>query len=158
MRNKPLSHTIESQSPLSQIDKPNFTPYIINISGKKTATGKEEAKQTLTDDKIKELVLEQINKKIEDFKQDQNIKLIEFLGIFVAILSFVVIFINVSLSKLTFLQIAILLPLFAVVLLIFVIGIEVIIRGEKKSYFLWTLLIILIILLFIIYFFRNKLV
>jgi len=108
---------------------------------------------------------EAINKGFKIFKEQQDLEmakirreldenkfnLVEFLGVFVAILSFVIVFINVSL-KLNFIQLILAFPLLAIIMLLFIVGLDLIIRKNNNYTHLKWLIGILILYFLIIYF------
>lgn len=96
-------------------------------------------------DKLKSS-LEKTKKEFEDFKKEQNIKLIEFLGIFTAVLAFITISGKIVIDNLNTINILIILPAFAIILMLFVLTIDsLIVKGESKKW-LWKLLLIFIVI------------
>ena len=89
--------------------------------------------------------LDKTKKDFEDFKKEQNIRLIEFLGIFTAILAFITISGKIVIDNLNMLSILMLIPVFAVLLMLFVISIDSLIVKDNKKQF-WLLLVFLLII------------
>ena len=85
---------------------PNVTSRITYGSGSGTNAQSGQTSTELTKDWVKK----EIEDKIEDFKRDQNIKLIEFLGIFTAILAFITISGKIVIDNLNLFEIIIIIP------------------------------------------------
>ncbi|MEK6888806.1 MAG: hypothetical protein AABW80_01730 [Nanoarchaeota archaeon] len=112
---------------------------------------KDEISSTLEPRKDSEAIKKELNglqeslevtkKGFEDFKKEQNIKLIEFLGIFTAILAFITISSKIVIDNLDTLNVLLLMPSFALVLMLFVLCLEALIIREKRAFF-WIVLTI----------------
>lgn len=136
------------------------------ISGVDTVSGANIIQVTYDKDELKneieslkdsvKNILNNTKKEVEDFKKEQNIKLIEFLGIFTAILAFITISGKIVIDNLNTLNILILLPAFAILLMLFVLTIDAIKTKESKKW-IWVLLVVLVITeVFLIWFsFKN---
>ncbi len=118
---------------------------------KRTASGAivlegKDVEQEGYDEQIEKLnkSISQTKKEFDDFKKEQNIKLIEFLGIFTAVLAFITISGKIVIDNLNTINILILLPAFAILLMLFVLTIDSIIVKESKKW-IWKLLAILVI-------------
>lgn len=99
--------------------------------------------------------ISQTKKEFDDFKKEQNIKLIEFLGIFTAVLAFITISGKIVIDNLNTINILILLPAFAILLMLFVLTIDAIIIKESKKW-IWKLLAILIVVEGVLIWFSFK--
>ncbi len=89
--------------------------------------------------------LKRTKKDFENFKKEQNIKLIEFLGIFTAILAFITISSKIIIDNLTVLNVLVLMPMFALILMLFVLGIDSLIYKENRKVYWWIFGIALIL-------------
>ena len=119
---------------------PNLASNIVYGSG--TTAQSDQKSEELS----KEWVQAEILGKIEDFKRDQNIKLIEFLGIFTAILAFITISGKIVIDNLNLFEMIILIPVFALCLLLFVLGIDQLIKKDNNSLFKWAIICLIILL------------
>lgn len=114
---------------------------IIPSSYDKTASGANVRQVTFNEKEVKNEIenlknsLDKTKGDFENFKKEQNIKLIEFLGIFTAILAFITISSKIVIDNLTVLNVMLLLPTFALIMLIFILGINALITKENNKLF-----------------------
>ena len=108
--------------------------------------GKEGIILTLNDVREEiDVKIDPIKKDYEKYKSEQSIRLVEFLGIFTAILSFISISGNIIFKVQSVVDIMLLLPMFSLSLILFVVGIKMLIRNENKYGFAIVIAILVIL-------------
>lgn len=87
----------------------------------------------------------EIKTDFEMFKKEQTVKIVEFLGVFTAIISFIAISVNIIIKGSSLIDMMILMPIFALSLMLFVLALDILIRqNDRRGY--WLLMLFLLLL------------